>query len=199
MIQDSLSDSLGLNHAELGPKLTAISKSVSRIAHIVKSLEKYSQTDSKKKPKPIKLRSVFDEAITLVGPKLNRFHVELKSNFESDGTVIGNEIELEQVFINLLNNALDAIKSLIIKWIKVELVETDSALRLSITDSGDGIPALAHERIFEPFQTSKLNGEGTGLGLAIVRGILLDHGANIELDTQCSNTRFVVTFPKSGG
>lgn len=193
MLEEKLSD-----NSEFIPKLSAISKSVDRIAHIVRSLEKYSQTDPKRQPKPIKLKAVFDEAITLVGPKLNRYHVKLITNIESDSSIIGNEIELEQVFINLLNNALDAIKPLVTRWIKVDLVEIDSNVVLTITDSGEGIPESSHERIFEPFQTTKPNGEGTGLGLAIVRGILLDHGASVELDTKHENTRFVVTIPKLG-
>ena len=183
---------------QVSPKLDAISKSVNRIAHIVRSLKKYSQTDTQKEHAKLRLHDIFEEAITLVGPKLKRYDVELITNIEKDCSVMGNEIELEQVFINLINNSLDAIKTNDTKWIKVEVAETDFAVKVAFVDSGTGIPESLQERIFEPFYTSKETGEGTGLGLSIVRGILMDHKAKIELDKHCENTRFDLSFPRIG-
>lgn len=177
-------------------KLDAISRSVDRIAHIVRSLKKYSQTDKTSPPSRLLLRNVYEEAITLVGPKLRRYDVHFESDIQCDGLIEGNEIELEQVLINLLNNALDAVADLDAKWVKVTLAETENHIIVTISDSGPGVPKELKERIFEPFFTSKPNGEGTGLGLSIVRGILMEHQATISLDSESPHTCFKLSFLK---
>lgn len=191
---EMLEESFPKEH-QIQSKLGAISRSVDRIAHIVRSLKKYSQTDSKKEFAPICLNSVFEESLTLVGPKLKRHDIQLDTNMTSTARVLGNDIELEQVLINLLNNALDAIKNSDVKWIKVCLKQNNHRVKLTITDSGNGIAPPLIRRIFEPFYTTKANGEGTGLGLSIVQGILMEHGATIHVDTQSPNTSLVLEFP----
>ncbi len=106
------------------------------------------------------------------------------------------ETQISQVFVNLLNNAKDAILPLEEKWIKIELLDLGSTVEVAVTDSGKGIPQELHDKIMLPFFTTKPTGKGSGLGLSISRTIIEHHGGKISVDATCSNTRFVVSLPK---
>lgn len=179
-------------------KLETIVKSTERIAHIVSGLQKFSRTSGENKKNSLCLSSIVNEALSLTKPKLNRHSVELIKDIPLNCMVYANEIEIEQVVINLINNAVDAIKFMLNKWIKIIVIETESTIQLKIIDSGKGIPDNTQEKIFEPFFTSKGTGEGTGLGLSITKGILDDHDAEIRLDNKSDYTCFIIDFPKCG-
>ncbi|NCN26148.1 GHKL domain-containing protein [bacterium] len=95
----------------------------------------------------------------------------------------------------MIDNAIDAIKDLDERWIKIHLSDYDSKILLSIADSGSKIPEDIANKLFDPFFTTKGVGKGTGLGLSITYNILKEHNASIELDRASENTRFVLTFP----
>jgi C4-dicarboxylate-specific signal transduction histidine kinase len=107
------------------------------------------------------------------------------------------EVPISQVLINLIGNSCDAIQGQKDKWIKISAEIKDENVFLSVTDSGNGIPALLQEKIFQPFFTTKAIGQGTGLGLSISKGIINSQNGNLTLDTQCKNTKFVIQLPKS--
>lgn len=98
--------------------------------------------------------------------------------------------------MNLLNNAIDAIRNTTAPWIKIELFEEQQQVVLRVLDSADGIPAAVEEKIFQPFFTTKPVGEGTGLGLSISKGILDQHGASIALNREVRGSCFEIRFPK---
>jgi signal transduction histidine kinase len=122
--------------------------------------------------------------------------IELRCDFIEDSNILCNEIEIEQVIVNLINNAIDALSELPDKWIDILVTETRQDYIISITDAGLTIPIEKQLSIFEPFFTTKNTGEGTGLGLSIVKGILDNHGAKISIDNNNKNTCFVIHFPK---
>lgn len=103
--------------------------------------------------------------------------------------------EIAQVLLNLLNNAHDAIQDLPDKWITIEYKVRDGEVDIVVTDSGRGIPRSLQDRLFQPFFTTKPSGTGTGLGLSISSQIVKSHGGSIRLDTECENTRFIVSLP----
>jgi C4-dicarboxylate-specific signal transduction histidine kinase len=107
-----------------------------------------------------------------------------------------NEIEVEQVIVNLINNALDAIKTKIDKWIKISIYEEANQVVLRVMDSGKGIPEEVRQNLFDPFFTTKQTGEGTGLGLSISKGIIDEHKATITVLDNCPNTCFEIRFPQ---
>jgi C4-dicarboxylate-specific signal transduction histidine kinase len=95
--------------------------------------------------------------------------------------VIGNAIQLEQVFINLLTNARDAMDGSPHKVIRISGAVRDSAVDLTFSDTGPGIPVGLEQRVFDPFFTTKEVGKGTGLGLSITYGIIKEHGGTIAV------------------
>ncbi|MFE8601784.1 ATP-binding protein [Archangium violaceum] len=110
--------------------------------------------------------------------------------------VVGNTQRLEQVFVNLITNAIDASP----RGGQVELFaeEAGEQVRLRVVDQGHGIPPELAQRIFEPFFTTKQPGEGTGLGLALVSSIVREHGGTLEVDSRPgASTTFTVTLPKA--
>jgi signal transduction histidine kinase len=96
--------------------------------------------------------------------------------------VLGNAIQLEQVFINLLTNARDALEQSRGKTIRIATSREDGWIRIRFADTGDGIPREDEQRIFDPFFTTKEVGTGTGLGLSITYSILKEHGGRISVE-----------------
>lgn len=177
-------------------KLSVIQKSTERISHIVKSLKKFSSTDDVNTKVALKLSTIVTEAIILIAPKLKRENINIIYELNDRHLIYANEIEIEQVIINLMSNAIYAIKDLKEKWIEINTRDIDNAVELSVKDSGKGLPKDVQTKMFEPFYTSKSLGDGTGLGLSITKGILDDHNASIWLDLNSPNTCFVIKFLK---
>lgn len=177
-------------------KIKVIQKAASRISKIVLGLRKFSRSAEKSEYHPHSLATIIKEAIELstVSSKSTEFQIE--SDLQTDGQVLCNEIEIEQVIINLISNGIDANKNNPEKWIKLSLEENSTSLILRVIDSGLGISAEVQAKIFEPFFTTKVIGEGTGLGLSIAKGILDDHKVSIEVLQDTSHTTFELRFPK---
>jgi len=117
--------------------------------------------------------------------------------------VHGDRAQLEQVILNLLNNAEQALASVpdaldagVGARIVLRTRQSDGCVVVEIEDNGPGIPADVRSRIWDPFWTTKDEGEGTGLGLAVVHGIVVDHGGSIALeDPPTPGARFVIRLP----
>lgn len=106
------------------------------------------------------------------------------------------ETQISQVFVNLINNAKDAVMLLADRWIRVEAVDRGEFAEIAITDSGAGIEPELQVKIMQPFFTTKAAGKGTGLGLSVSNNIVERHGGSIRIDADCPNTRFIVSVPK---
>jgi signal transduction histidine kinase len=96
--------------------------------------------------------------------------------------VFGNPIQLEQVFVNLLTNARDALEDALTKRIWIETTRDEELITIRFSDSGPGIPRELEQRIFDPFFTTKEVGAGTGLGLSITYSIVKEHGGEIAVE-----------------
>ena len=116
--------------------------------------------------------------------------VEIIKTYKTDDKCIGNEDQLNQVWINLLNNCL---QSMDYKGkIEIRIEKIDSWIVTSFIDSGAGIPIEIQDRIFDPFFTTKKHGEGIGLGLDICKTIITSMGGKIEFESVPGNTKFSV-------
>lgn len=105
--------------------------------------------------------------------------------------------QLNQVFMNLLTNASQAIESAGNIWVKV--FDDESSIYVSIKDDGKGIPKKIYEKIFDPFFTTKPVGQGTGLGLSISYGIVKKHGGDIRVESEEGvGSTFTISLPKKG-
>jgi C4-dicarboxylate-specific signal transduction histidine kinase len=110
--------------------------------------------------------------------------------------VLGNAIQLEQVFINLVTNARDALAEAPRREIRIASSIERELVRVTVGDSGPGIPPGLEQRIFDPFFTTKEVGKGTGLGLSITYSIVKEHGGAISVESPPGGgARFVIELP----
>ena len=124
--------------------------------------------------------------------------VQCNLDVRADPVMSARRNEVQQIFINLMSNALDAMHGG--GTLTVTLEEEDTAgqhwVRVSVKDTGEGIPPEIRKRIFEPFFTTKAPGKGTGLGLSIVRDIVGNYQGVLEVQSEPhQGTTFVVRLP----
>ena len=134
---------------------------------------------------PIDLNEVAQETVAIVRPDARSREVQLEMELaEGVRPVMGDRVHLQQVLLNLLMNAIDAVATMPTERRRVRLWSTqaDGEVRLAVTDSGIGIPADRISAIFEPFYTTKSVGSGMGMGLAIARSIVEAHAGRIAAE-----------------
>jgi PAS domain S-box-containing protein len=169
-----------------------------RISKIIKGLRSYARDGSSDPFTPSPINKVLTDLVELSGAKLKFNGVDLiLKGFEQDVLVECRETEICQVFINLTNNAIDAVQSLPEKWLEFELINFENKITINVTDSGHGISQSKAQKIFEPFYTSKAAGSGTGLGLSIAKKIIENHHGSFFIDHDWPNTRFTIVLPKT--
>ena len=159
-------------------------------------------------------RLLLDQVIRDMEPMLRQLigeHIRLETRLgTADGTLLADFGQLEQVILNLVVNARDAMPaggSLRLATEEAEVTETGDAggelppgryLQLSVTDDGVGMPPEVKERLFEPFFTTKERGHGTGLGLATVHGIVHQSGGHIRVESEEGRgSRFTILLPRA--
>ncbi|PYO84431.1 MAG: two-component sensor histidine kinase [Gemmatimonadetes bacterium] len=131
---------------------------------------------------PISLRQVIERALFLLQEQFRVREVEVTIDLGPEElVVVGNPIQLEQVFINLLTNARDAVADAPRKAIRISGAVVARAVEVAVADTGHGIPPELERRIFDPFFTTKEVGKGMGLGLSITYGIIKEHGGTISV------------------
>ena len=134
---------------------------------------------------PVYLRSVIERALSLMREQLRLRQIEVTIDPDpQEPVVMGNPIQLEQVFINLFTNARDAMAESARKAIRISSSVDGNMLRVIFADTGPGIAAGLERRIFDQFFTTKEVGKGTGLGLSIAYGIIREHGGTISVVSQ---------------
>jgi signal transduction histidine kinase len=125
-------------------------------------------------------------------------HIEVKKILAPDlPHILGNQNQIQQIIINLSNNAMDAMANNGVLTIETEHVREGalSWVHLKVIDTGPGIPTEIQSRIFDPFFTTKPVGKGTGLGLSLVHEIVQKHSGNVMVNSRPGHTEFLVKFP----
>ncbi|PYO20020.1 MAG: two-component sensor histidine kinase [Candidatus Rokuibacteriota bacterium] len=131
---------------------------------------------------PVSMNQVIGRALSLMQEELRLREIEVELDVSArHAVVMGNPIQLEQVLINLLTNARDALVESPRKVIHIACEVRDRVVDLAFSDTGPGIPEGLERRIFDPFFTTKEVGRGTGLGLSITYGIIKEHGGTIAV------------------
>jgi C4-dicarboxylate-specific signal transduction histidine kinase len=131
---------------------------------------------------PMSLRQVIEQALSLMHEQLRLRDIAVTIDLgPEEPLVLGNPIQLEQVFINLLTNGRDAVADSVRKAIRIACAIGSGTVEVAFTDTGEGIPPGLEQRIFDPFFTTKPVGKGTGLGLSITYGIIKEHGGTISV------------------
>lgn len=149
---------------------------IDRMGAITRQLKSYARKGGEAL-EPVDLRDALKGALTMMEPQLRTTRVEISQSLPRRPVmVLADRLRLEQVIINLLRNALDALKDVEKRELDLLIAEGEEAV-LTVRDSGKGIDDL--DALFEPFYTTKKPGEGVGLGLAISSGIITDFGGRL--------------------
>jgi len=150
---------------------------------IVSDLLKFSR-HTESKVALVDINQSIDDVISVVEHTFKMDRVEIHTDYGKKlPPVKGDKEKLKQVFINLLNNAYDAIEKDGIISFETHFDAENGELVISVTDTGQGIPSENIEKIFDPFFTTKMVGKGTGLGLSVTYGIIQEHNGRIELQS----------------
>jgi two-component system NtrC family sensor kinase len=175
-----------------------IIKQTMRCRTIVKGLLEFShQTESK--PAPTDVNDVVDRTLMLLQQQASFQNIRSTRVSGDDlPPIVIDPGHLQQVVLNLVVNAVDAMEEKGELTVVTELSPGGREVRIGITDTGKGIPKDILPVIFEPFFTTKEVGKGTGLGLAIVHGIVTRAGGKVEVDTTPRGTTFTVILPVGG-
>jgi signal transduction histidine kinase len=194
MPKESHADVLGWLESRLNLKLllNEIEQSTGRISELVKAMKSYSYM-GQSPMQEVDIHEGIESTLTMLGHKLK--NVTLVRAFDrSIPRVLAYGSELNQVWTNLIDNAIDAVKGT--GRICVGTCQEDNQLVVEIVDDGPGIPPEVQSHMFEPFYTTKPIGSGTGLGLIISNRIVADrHGGEIEFESKPGETRFKVRLP----
>ncbi|WP_412463381.1 sensor histidine kinase [Halobacteriovorax sp. RT-2-6] len=180
--------------------INRILDTIDRITRIISSLKVVSRESGEIKKEVIPLRDIIIDATAICSEKFRAHGVILKFDLDDDAFNIKvnvDRVQLSQVFINLLNNAYDAVEGSESAWIDISVKNTEDSVLVYVMDSGPGINLDLRNKIFEPFYTSKEVGKGTGLGLSISKGILEKHQGELFLEPNKKTTCFVIKIPKA--
>jgi len=176
--------------------LTLMSHELERCGNIVSSLLSFSRTSSTGH-KHADLNDILNEIIKLTNHKMELQNIRLNTCLHNGPLMIQGDVnQLQQCFLNLILNAIEAMPLGGQLEIISKLEKEQNTARIEIKDTGPGIPDDNMEHIFDPFFTTKEEGEGTGLGLSIVYGIVKNHKGDIEVNSQVGKgCSFVLAFP----
>jgi len=169
---------------------------VHKATEIISHLRTFGRATSVSR-EPVGISQVIRRALSLVQEQLRLRQIEVKLFLPDEEVyVMGNAIQLEQVFINLLTNARDAMAHSTRKIITIGCANQGDIVDIHFSDTGSGIPAGLEQRIFDPFFTTKEVGAGTGLGLSITYGIIKEHqGAIVVENCPDEGAFFLIQLP----
>ncbi len=178
------------------PLLEKIEKQTFRAARIVNGLLTLSRPNAAEAAErtPVDLNRVIGDVLSLLEHQFDKGRIKIRRELATGPVVIeGYEFKLQQVFLNLLLNARDAMPSG--GWLTIATRLDHGEAVVEVSDTGSGIPADHLARIYDPFFTTKATGQGTGLGLSITYGIVREHAGTIHCDSAPGQgTRFSLRF-----
>ncbi|MBI5280640.1 MAG: HAMP domain-containing histidine kinase [Candidatus Solibacter usitatus] len=183
--------------ADLKQDLVTLQNHARRVAGVVQKMLTYSRPDASGFS-PLNINEVIQQSMPLIEHRLKNRQLTLNLNLlQRLPRIYGNANRLEEVFVNLLTNAIDASSP----GGQIYIVSTitggpDKAVQVFVSDGGEGISPENLDKIFEPFFTTKPPGDGTGLGLYITYQILSDHRASVSVDSETGKgTSVSIRFP----
>jgi signal transduction histidine kinase len=171
-----------------------IAAAAARISELVGSVKTYSHLDHAPDMQPTDVRQGIDSTLIMLGHELKAKAIRVVREDAKDLPLItAHPGELNQVWTNLIDNAVDALPAG--GELRIETAREAAHVVVRVIDNGSGIPTDIQTRIFEPFFTTKGVGDGTGLGLDIVQRIVRQHAGQIDVESQPGRTAFTVRLP----
>ena len=175
--------------------LDPLEQMLTRMAALTGHLKTYARQSPSGLRERLDLARVVDQALQLLEPRLQEETVDLTINLVRPAWVRGDAIRLEQVLINLLRNALDALRDKPRKRLEIRIEANQKLWHLTVSDSAGGIKEEHLGKIFDPFFTTKPVGDGLGLGLAVSYAIVHEIGGRLTACNQADGAQFTLTLP----
>ncbi|GEM_PF-2974360 len=176
--------------------LGVIERNVEKAQRILSGMQNFQANETQMKREPVNVEKILRLVIQTNELFCEQQRITVGWEFLADKPLVcGDELQLNQVFTNLVKNAMDSMPNG--GMLQVCLHEVEDRLQVEISDTGSGIPDTIKDRIFEPFVTTKNSDQGSGLGLALSQRIIKQHHGKIEFETELGwGTKFLVTLPK---
>jgi signal transduction histidine kinase len=181
----------------MGKLIKSTRQGVKRVADIVQNLRGFARLDHAAVDRA-DVHEAIRAALEMIRGRLDRRGIAVVEEFGDVPRVAGSPAQLNQVFLNLVVNALQAIEATHRTDGRITITTSaeDGEVVVEVADNGCGIPAEALPQIFDPFFTTKGVGDGTGLGLSITHGMVQDHGGRLEVQSDPGHgARFRVFLP----
>ncbi|MDJ0867332.1 MAG: protoglobin domain-containing protein [Myxococcota bacterium] len=174
-------------------RVRTIQEQIGRISNIIQTLLNMARPRATRRM-PVALEPLVETSLSFLREKLGRRAIEVSTVIERTPSILGDSERIQQLLLNLFLNAADAMPDG--GELRVTLGMHEGDVEVRIADTGVGISEDALPRLFEPFFTTKPAGEGNGLGLMVAKGIVSDHGGQIDVSsTPGVGTEFVIRFP----
>lgn len=175
--------------------LIPVDQQLTRMAALTGHLKTFARKSPAGLRERLDLATVVDQALLLLEPRLQEEHVDCVLQLSRPAWVRGDAIRLEQVLINLLRNALDAMRGRPPARLEIRIEPLDGQWRLSVVDTGEGIAPENLNSIFDPFFTTKPVGDGLGLGLAVSYAIIHELGGQLSAENHGNGAVFWFSLP----
>ena len=176
-----------------------IGESARRIASLVNSVKTYTHMDQGQEKQYADIRIGIKNTLQMLIYKIRKGNITMVKEFDETLPPVKAQIgELNQVWTNLIDNALDAMEPNGKGTLTIKTEKDKEFVQVTIADDGPGIPEEIRSRIFDPFFTTKEMGKGTGMGLEVVQRIVNQHNGSIKVISRPGYTAFVVCFPIDG-
>ncbi|MFL5812527.1 MAG: sensor histidine kinase [Bdellovibrionia bacterium] len=172
-----------------------IQDSTSRMLAIVRGLRDHARQEATENER-ISIARALNEVAEMMRPIYVRERVELQLEIQPDlPHILGSRGKLQQVLLNLLQNASDATEGQAERKIRLSASQEESVVRIDVTDNGCGIPTEIASKVFTPFYTTKPHGKGTGIGLSFVDSQVRLMNGRVNFDSEPGRTVFTLRFP----
>jgi signal transduction histidine kinase len=189
-----------INNNLVTEKMVAdIHDAAERIGNLVASVKNFTHMDRSPDKQLADLHSGIRNTLTMLNHKVKKAKIEYKEDFDLSIPPVKILVsELNQVWTNLIDNALDALEKNENPTLTIKTKAENGFIKVHIIDNGPGIPKDIQSKIFDPFFTTKEMGKGTGLGLDVVNRIVAQHNGKVTLNSGPGNTDFEVCIPING-
>ena len=177
-----------------------IREAAKRIFHLIQSVKNFTHMDQGKGKELIDIHTGIENTLTMMQYKLKKANIEVVEEFDQKlPKVMALVGELNQVWTNLIDNAVDAMEASGRGKLTIRTEKDHGFAKISIIDNGPGIPEEIKSQIFDPFFTTKEIGKGTGLGLDVVQRIVVgQHHGSVKCTSVPGDTEFIVCLPIAG-
>jgi signal transduction histidine kinase len=182
---------------ELKENLSKTLSAAERINKIIKSMKLFSNRNDDQQMKYYSIQSIIESGYNLYSERAKHLGIDINVHIHHDCEVKCNQVQISQIFINLINNAIDAVDGLEEKekYVSIIVFKRENELVINIENGGPKISQVMTDKIFQPFFTSKPIGKGTGLGLSISKKLAQLHNGNLTLLSDTQKTTFQLTLP----